>query len=162
MHRALTASALAVLIVAGCGRRDSGESAPSPSAATSIAPASATSSASPPSSWADHSHETAHGGRVRTAIGGGHLELKLTTSGRLTLWLLDDKSQPRSAKGASGTARLSGRAQPVPLRYDRTTDALVGDVGDVHPGVTTIVDARVEGAAAGAVSARFNVMPLAE
>lgn len=166
MHRSPAAVALAVFLAVGCDQRHAatmtGDSKPDapPAATTTLATVAASaSSAAPASTWADHAHDTAHGGRVRTAIGGGHLELKLTTSGVITVWLLDEKGQPRTAKGAMGTARITGRPSGVRLGYDATADALSGSVSALHPGVTMVVDVRVETSPGTAVSARFNVMP---
>lgn len=165
MFRCTPAFALAAVLAVGCDRRDS-RSASTPEgdtgasvaiAVASVAPSA--SSAGPASTWADHAHDTAHGGRVRTAIGGGHLELKLTTAGLLTVWLLDEKGLPRTAKGAQGTARVTGRPAGVRLQYDATADALSTRIPPVHPGVTVVVDVRVETAPSTPVSARFNVMP---
>lgn len=165
MFRCRPAVALAVVLAVGCDRRD-GSIANTPEgdtgasaaiAAASVAPSA--SSAAPASTWADHAHDTAHGGRVRTAIGGGHLELKLTTAGLITVWLLDEKGLARTAKGATATARVTGRPADVRLHYDAAADALSANIPAVHPGVTVVVDVRVETAPSTSVSARFNVMP---
>jgi hypothetical protein len=75
-----------------------------------------------------HAHGSPHGGEVMSAP-GGHVEVKLDRSGRVTLWLLDQREQTVAAQGATARIRLAiAGAVDVPLSYNAAQNALSGQV----------------------------------
>jgi hypothetical protein len=102
--------------MAAQGGHDHGHGAPGGTPSSDAAPAG------------DHAHGSPHGGVVMSAP-GGHVETKLEPSGRVTLWLLDDREQTVSAQGATASIRLAAPgARDVPLMFDPAQNALVGQV----------------------------------
>lgn len=156
---------MAPLLVCACKREVGGGSNASPAAPASshaatsvVASAISADSAVAKSPWADHAHDATHGGRVRTA-GDGHLELKLSPTGHVTVWLLDGNRHPLSAKGASGTARVGSQPE-TSLSYDATEDVLHADVGGTAPGTTSVIEVRVRRADSAVMQTKFNVSPM--
>lgn len=136
----------------GC-ERNAAQSTAAPDAAPVAAP-----SPSAKSPWSDHEHETAHGGRVRTA-GDGHLELKLEADGRVTIWLLDGQRHALTAKGAKGTLHVAKDDKDIPLTYDADADALKAKLGEMQPGLPVVFDVNITRAEGASMTAKFNVAP---
>ncbi|TAK18828.1 MAG: hypothetical protein EPO40_36080 [Myxococcaceae bacterium] len=76
----------------------------------------------------EHTHGSPHGGIVMS-VPGGHVEARLDPSGRITVWLLDEREQTVGAQGSSGRARLAvAGATDAPLAFNAQLNALVGQV----------------------------------
>lgn len=90
----------------------------------------------------EHTHGSPHGGVVMS-VPGGHVEARLESSGRITVWLLDEREQSVSARGSSGRVRLAvAGAADAPLAFNAQLNALVGQVpaptGDHVVGLVTV------------------------
>jgi hypothetical protein len=104
----------------------------------------------------DHAHAAPHGGKVRTTTDHKHIELLLSRSGEIHVYLLDTETRPASAKGVTGAVRLmiGSEVKKVPLSYDEKSDSLTAKT-DAFTVDQVIAVVEVEGAGK-LYSARFE------